>query len=175
MHEYGLFLGRFQPFHDGHAAIAADALKKCRHLIIAVGSAQESRTKRNPLTYYEREALIKNAIFGNVNVTIVPIEDREAKLDDASWGEYMMNAIERHIGVRPTIVFEGEEVERLHWYDSLDVEVQTCDRNLNTISATKVRQMLLEDDRDSFAWNMPCGTWSFYDELRKIMLEVYYD
>ena len=84
-----------------------------------------------------------------------------------------MICVEKECGVRPTIIFEGSEEARTHWYDTLDVEVKITDRNEDPISATMIRQMLLEDNREGFTMNMPCGTWGFYEDLRNIMLEVY--
>lgn len=172
-HKYGLFLGRFQPFHDGHGAIVMDAWNDCENLIIAIGSSQEGRTKRNPLTFYERGGIIQTLTFYNPHIIIIGISDREHPSDDSSWGEYVMEQVEKQCGVRPTIIFEGSEDVRSHWYDTLDVEVRITDRNEDPISATMIRQMLLEDDKEGFTNNMPAGTWGFYDDLRKIMLEVY--
>lgn len=174
-HKYGLFLGRFQPFHDGHGAIVMNAWNDCEHLIIAIGSSQEGRTKRNPLTFAERASLIRALTWYNKDIIIIGIPDRENPSDDSSWGEYVMNYVEKECGVRPTIIFEGSEDARSHWYDTLDVEVRITDRNEDPISATMIRQMLLEDNRRGFTMNMPAGIWGFYEDLRNIMLEVYND
>jgi citrate lyase synthetase len=77
--------------------------------------------------------------------------------------------------VRPTVVFEGVEDSHEHWWDDAGVEVVKLDRNERPISATQIRQMLLDDDKEGFTNNMPAGTWGLYDELREIMLEVYGD
>jgi cytidyltransferase-like protein len=174
-HKYGLFLGRFQPFHDGHGSIVMDAWNDCEHLIIAIGSSQEERTKRNPLSFTERASLIHALTWYNKDITIIGIPDRENPSDDSSWGEYVMEQVEKQCGVRPTIIFEGSEEARAHWYDTLGVDVRITDRNEDPISATMIRQMLLEDNRGGFTMNMPCGTWGFYEDLRNIMLEVYGD
>ena len=173
MHEYGLILGRFQPFHDGHASIVAEAIKHCEKLIIAIGSSQESRTIKNPFTWQERGAIIKYSIYFSERIIAIPIPDREVKMDDSSWGEYVMEEVFEKTGVRPTIIFEGAEEERAHWYDILDVEVEKIDRAFNPISATKIRQALLENDTDTFIKNMPSKTWDFYQDMRDIILEVY--
>ena len=39
-HEVGLYIGRFQPFHNGHLSVVREALKHCNNLIIVVGSAK---------------------------------------------------------------------------------------------------------------------------------------
>ena len=172
-HKYGLFLGRFQPFHDGHGSIVMDAWNDCDNLIIGIGSAQEGRTKKNPLTYAERGGIIWALTCFNPNIKIIPIYDRDEYADNASWGTYVLDQVEKIVGVRPTVVFEGTEETHEHWWDDTGVEVVKIDRNETPISATQIRQMLLDDDKEGFTNNMPAGTWGFYDELREIMLEVY--
>ena len=44
----GLFIGRFQPFHNGHLQDIKNALKEVDELIIAIGSSQHFNTKENP-------------------------------------------------------------------------------------------------------------------------------
>ena len=60
--KFGLYVGRFQPFHNGHKSVVKEALKHCDRLIIAIGSAQESRTKKNPFTFEERRKFIWHAL-----------------------------------------------------------------------------------------------------------------
>lgn len=174
-HKYGLYLGRFQPFHDGHGSIVRQAWVHCDKLIIAIGSAQEGRTKRNPFSYDERAALIYALTQFSNDIKIVPIFDRDEYADNASWGTYVLDQVEKIMGVRPTVVFEGTEETHEHWWDDAGVEVVKVDRNETPISATQIRQMLLDDDKEGFTNNMPAGTWGFYDELREIVLEVYND
>lgn len=57
-----LFVGRFQPFHKGHMRAVLDILKECDKVIVCVGSAQESRTEQNPLSYDQRTEMIKYAL-----------------------------------------------------------------------------------------------------------------
>ena len=47
-HKVGLYVGRFQPFHNGHLSIVKEGLAHCARLILVIGSAQESGTEQNP-------------------------------------------------------------------------------------------------------------------------------
>jgi nicotinamide-nucleotide adenylyltransferase len=76
----GLFIGRFQPFHNGHLATVKFALKSVDTLVIVVGSAQKSHEPRNPFTAGERIAMIKAALdadrdFDVRRILIVPVPD----------------------------------------------------------------------------------------------------
>lgn len=57
-----LFIGRFQPFHNGHLDAIKQILAREQHIIIAIGSAQKSRTAKNPFTAHERSRMIKAAL-----------------------------------------------------------------------------------------------------------------
>ena len=82
-HKIGLLCGRFQPVHKGHISLIREALKHCDHLIIAIGSAQESGTKRNPFDYETRKELLRRSMWGlGARVTMIPINDRTVLGDD---------------------------------------------------------------------------------------------
>lgn len=58
----GLFVGRFQPFHNGHLAAIRDVLGEVEELVIIIGSAQYSHNPDNPFTAGERLTMIKSAL-----------------------------------------------------------------------------------------------------------------
>ena len=79
-------LGRFQPFHRGHALMLQEAEKIRKEnypdlkLIIAVGSSNRPETLKNPWSASERVAMISfwlnnEAEFNAIIVTIPDIED----------------------------------------------------------------------------------------------------
>lgn len=71
------FIGRFQPFHNGHLAMVRRILESNDEIILAIGSAQYSHTGENPFTAGERYEMIKRALDaeGISNYHIVPIPD----------------------------------------------------------------------------------------------------
>ena len=78
----GLFVGRFQPFHNGHLAAVRYALKKVDYLYIVVGSAQRSHERYNPFTAGERIMMIKAALDeARVDPSrwmLIPVQDAES-------------------------------------------------------------------------------------------------
>ena len=56
-----LFVGRFQPFHNGHIHAIGEILEESDELIIVVGSAQMSHEPDNPFTAGERLEMIRLA------------------------------------------------------------------------------------------------------------------
>jgi len=60
-YDFLVFIGRFEPFHNGHHAVVARALKLAKQVIVLIGSANKPRTIRNPWNVSEREVMIKAA------------------------------------------------------------------------------------------------------------------
>lgn len=78
----GLFLGRFQPYHNGHHAVISQIFQsqEIDELIIAIGSAQESHTLKDPFTAGERIMMITKALEDlkpPITTYVLPIEDIE--------------------------------------------------------------------------------------------------
>jgi nicotinamide-nucleotide adenylyltransferase len=54
--------GRFQPFHNGHLALAKQILGECDELVIVIGSAQFNFIEKDPFTAGERALMIHEAL-----------------------------------------------------------------------------------------------------------------
>lgn len=63
----GVIIGRFQPFHSGHAEILKTALKECEQVTIVLGSANRCRSIKNPFSVAERKAMISKYVKDNMN------------------------------------------------------------------------------------------------------------
>ncbi|WP_178916268.1 nicotinamide-nucleotide adenylyltransferase [Natronomonas gomsonensis] len=72
----GFYIGRFQPFHEGHHAMVERIGEEVEELVVGIGSADQSHTVRNPFTAGERIMMITKALVDMDVVTYaVPIED----------------------------------------------------------------------------------------------------
>lgn len=151
-YKVGLYIGRFQPFHKGHAYMARAALEQCDRLVIAIGSAQEERTEQNPFNIYERIAFIIDSLNSNEldRIIIIPIRDRENREDNSSWGEYLINEVVRQTNLRPEVCFTGEEQIRQHWFDTVEIDEVAISRSNIPISATKVREAVRTNDKKTY-------------------------
>ncbi|MFC3478407.1 nicotinamide-nucleotide adenylyltransferase [Halobacterium litoreum] len=72
----GFYIGRFQPYHNGHHRVVEQIATEVDELVVGIGSAGDSHTTRNPFTAGERIMMITKALVDFDLVTYaVPIED----------------------------------------------------------------------------------------------------
>ncbi|MCL2161609.1 MAG: bifunctional nicotinamide-nucleotide adenylyltransferase/Nudix hydroxylase [Betaproteobacteria bacterium] len=99
-----ILIGRFQPFHNGHAALLEQTLKLADRVLVVLGSSFRARNARNPFTWEERAAMIA-ASFNEADarrIVFIPVRDY---YDDARWAA----AVEE--GVR--VAMQGYAAPRL--------------------------------------------------------------
>ena len=76
----GFFIGRFQPYHNGHHTMVETIAEEVDELVLGIGSAGDSHSAHDPFTAGERIMMITKAVREYENdhdlVTyVVPIED----------------------------------------------------------------------------------------------------
>lgn len=81
----GLLIGRFQPFHNGHAYLIKQALIQCDTVVVGIGSSNVENSD-NPWSFEARRDMVQLFIT-HENLTqriraIIAIEDTA---DDAVW------------------------------------------------------------------------------------------
>lgn len=90
----GLMLGRFQPFHNGHLALAKQILKECDELVIVIGSAQFNYIDKDPFTAGERISMIHAALSGGgadlSKCFMIPLPNDD---NNARWLAYLRSMV----------------------------------------------------------------------------------
>ena len=81
--QYGVFIGRCQPFHLGHQAVINEIMLSGRIPIIVLGSI-DKHDEKNPLSYEQRKEII-NTVFCSKDVIITGLEDQD------NWDDWMNN------------------------------------------------------------------------------------
>ena len=70
-----IILGRFQPFHLGHAHLITSASKISENIVVAIGSSEAEESMRNPWSSEEREDMIQKWSKSSgipVEITCIP-------------------------------------------------------------------------------------------------------
>jgi bifunctional NMN adenylyltransferase/nudix hydrolase len=83
-YDCAVLIGRFQPFHNGHAALLQAALAQAGRVLIVLGSAFRARNARNPFTWEERARMITASLNERDarRVAFIPVRDY---YDDRRW------------------------------------------------------------------------------------------
>jgi bifunctional NMN adenylyltransferase/nudix hydrolase len=139
-----VFIGRFQPFHNGHKAVIDAALEQAKEVVIVVGSSFAARNIRNPFTFQERKAMIK-AVFPSDNVKVVPVSDYP--YDDNKWVNAIQKIVDETIPDAVDVGLIGHSKDSTSYYLNIfprwknHVEV----KNIGGINATDIRKCLFGD------------------------------
>lgn len=135
-----VFIGRFQPFHNGHLSVLLDIQKNIRiqKIIILIGSSQFKKKKKNPYSYSERKKIIKCSISGKMRkkVSIYPCPD---VFNDKLWYKKIIKKTGKKI-----IVYSGNK-----WVQKIfirnNIKVISIKKKIN-ISGTKLRYLIKKKD-----------------------------
>lgn len=152
----GLFIGRFQPFHNGHLSVVKKMEKKCDEIIIAIGSAQYGFYPNNPMTAGERVEMITNVLKKELKrpFSIIPIEDINCHPKYVSHVESMVPKFD--------VVYTGNEIIT-ELFKANHYAVKDTSNGIK-ISATEIRKMITENKEwKSF---VPDGVYDFLKKNR---------
>lgn len=148
-YDYLVFIGRFEPFHNGHAAVARHALTRAKKLIFLVGSADTPRTIKNPWSVGERAVMIQSALAQAADRLIIrPLRDH--LYNESQWIATVQRTVAEAIKADGAtadarIGLIGKDKDASSYYlqefpqwDLVDV------KHTETLSATELRRYLYE-------------------------------
>jgi len=89
-----LFIGRFQPFHNGHLGVIKNYAPASEKIIIGIGSSNLHHTRKNPFTAEERKKMIQETLEqeGIKNYEIYFIPDIN---DPPNWVKHVESIVPR--------------------------------------------------------------------------------
>ncbi|WP_306673684.1 bifunctional nicotinamide-nucleotide adenylyltransferase/Nudix hydroxylase [Tahibacter caeni] len=173
--DYLVFIGRFEPFHNGHLAVLRQALNIARRVIVLVGSAGKPRSTRNPWNANEREVMIRAAAGADAErLRIQPLADH--LYNEAAW----IGAVQRQVAGAIVADGAGENVRTgligrdkdasgyyLHEFPQWELcNVQHCE----VLSATEIREHLFSADEGGrllIRANVPAPVAAMLDAFRR--------
>lgn len=177
-YDCGVVCGRFQTFHIGHESLIDTALRLCDRVLILVGSAQEYGTERNPLTINTRTKMLREIYGDSPEIMIFGINDLTNENDiRPEWGKYFLENVDRYIYKLPEVMIYGNDEARSRWFNVDDIKEVTeviVNRGKIPISATMVRDFMVQDNRREWQkWVNP-KLHKMYDEIRRELMTVPY-
>lgn len=114
--DYSVFIGRFQPFHNGHLSACKQALQQSKHLIILIGSSFAAPNIRNPFSFEQRRDMVGNNLraAGYFDFTILPI--RDYYYSDNAWVAEIQRLVQTISGDNANIALLGHKKDHTSYY-----------------------------------------------------------
>ena len=167
MQKLGVLIGRFQPLHAGHRELIRQAKANCKYLIILIGSANKSRSIKNPWSYTERAGCIENFLYHeNIsNVILKPLNDYP--YSDSQWLNDV-NAIIADIAEKDDDItlfgFAKEGNNYLKWFPQYKFQ------NITTpyeICSTDVRKEWFNKEPQRF-YSGVVADWQYFNKEKEL-------
>lgn len=170
-----VFIGRFQPFHNGHHAVVKQALSLADRVVLVIGSSFKARDIRDPFTFEERRNMIEWCFREEVRegrLRFVAV--RDYPYDDSKWVAAVQRAVEGEVGSLPgKIGLIGHAKDHTSFYLKIfpmwgSVSVP----NVQGINATDIRASIFEKPSLS---NLPIPLGAYMVLIDTIINLEHYD
>jgi cytidyltransferase-like protein len=190
----GVILARLQPIHNGHLALIEKAVNENDEVYVFIGSADKFN-QRNPLPISLRMQLTQEAIIerfgkpikhemmdGNYETSyksdkihIVPLDDLTDENDNShDWGFYLYSKIVTECKNPCFTIYYSDGFEIITtWFPGfiLRNNVSLCllarNATIDGISATAIRDMILEHNYDQLQKYVPECVYKNADTIKK--------
>lgn len=155
-----VYVGRFQPFHNGHAETILEAVKLAERVLVLVGSANRAPCPKNPFLNRDVVRNISTWVdhipktFGMV--TVQPLDDYT---DDSDWANAVSMAATREAALHlpagkylsdAKIAIIGHEKDASSYYlnilSQVGLEHEPLPLFCDGLSSTKIRAAIYESD-----------------------------
>jgi nicotinamide-nucleotide adenylyltransferase len=155
----GFYIGRFQPYHNGHQRMVDEIVDEVDELVLGIGSAGDSHTTRNPFTAGERVMMVtKSVTTFDLTTYVVPIEDLERNAVWASHVRSMTPSFDVAYSNNPLVI---------ELFREAGVEVRQSPMfNRDVLEGTELRERMI--DGDDWRRLVPDPVAGVIDEIRGI-------
>ena len=135
-YDLAVYIGRFQPIHNGHTYVIQEARKLAEKTLVLVGSANASISPKNPFTYAERAHMIEMV---NRDVVIEPLNDYTYELNQ--WLTDVQDIVNLYSNKKICIIGHAKDATSYYLkffpqWDFIDVD------HHEVIDATHIRDLM---------------------------------
>ncbi len=111
-----VFIGRFQPFHNGHLNIVIRALKESEYLIMVLGGYRVSPSLRAPWSVAERIEMIKSCLSSSQLKRIHFVQVRDRLYCEDMWINNVKGEVTKIAGSKLPVAIIGHEKDSSSYY-----------------------------------------------------------
>jgi bifunctional NMN adenylyltransferase/nudix hydrolase len=109
MKEFGVYIGRFQPFNNAHLLAVRFALSEAKNLIIVLGSDSQARTIKNPWSTPERVNMIRDCLTPDENARIEFVFAKDYLYTENLWITAVQEKVNALTGGSKDVVLIGHK------------------------------------------------------------------
>jgi bifunctional NMN adenylyltransferase/nudix hydrolase len=156
-YDYGIVIGRFQPFHSAHQDLIRHALTLAEKVIVILGSARSASDVKNPFTPAMREEMIR-ACFTDEAERLIFRAVRDYPYNDHVWTTEVQNAVREIVEIddekeHAQIALVGFFKDRTSYYLNLFPQWQfeefyCFNRAYLKASASEIREKYFAENED---------------------------
>jgi nicotinamide-nucleotide adenylyltransferase len=135
----GFYIGRFQPYHNGHQSVLEHIAHEVDEIVIGIGSAQLSHMTDNPFMAGERVLMITRALASlGCPFYVIPIEDIQR---NALWVAHVRSM------TPPFDLCYSSNPLVMQLFKEAGIRVQSPEMyERETLSGTEIRRRMLTDE-----------------------------
>ncbi|KTG09685.1 hypothetical protein AUR64_08565 [Haloprofundus marisrubri] len=135
----GFYIGRFQPYHNGHHHMVEEIATEVDELVLGIGSAGDSHTPRNPFTAGERVMMLTKSLSEfDLTTYVVPIEDLDRNSVWVSHVQSMSPSFDVAYSNNPLVV---------QLFNEAGVEVRQSPMfRREVLEGTELRERMIQDE-----------------------------
>jgi bifunctional NMN adenylyltransferase/nudix hydrolase len=172
-----VFIGRFQPLHNGHIEVMKQGLLHAtKNFIVLVGSVNGPRTFKNPFTFAQRKEVIDSVLHNqlrdfctDVNVVVEGVSD--SKYNNDSWMEDVQKIISSVNSKGGSVAIVGykkdDSSSYLTWFPQWGEIKVSYDEDAAVVDATTVRNILFEGLNPGFFRGvLPSASYEFLEAFK---------
>lgn len=167
MNEYGVFIGRFQPYHNVHHAIVKNALSIVNKLIIVIGSANQARDTRNPWNENERRDMISSCLSSEEKERVSFVMAEDYLYNNNMWVTFVQQRIKELTNNSKDVVLFGHKKDDTSFY----IECFQWDfietKHVENMDATHVRKLYFHQDLIGIKHLVPSPVYDYLYKFSK--------
>lgn len=182
-YDLAIFIGRFQPLHNGHVKVMNHALLLAKNVLVLVGSVNGVRTFKNPFTFEQRAQVINDSVSDHSiqkmkgqTFSVRPLKDSQYNNED--WIESVQKQVSLFAQecqvdlLKNKIVLVGhqkdESSQYLTWFPHWAQEPAPVDDGARVVDATSIRNILFEGLNEGFLTGVvPPSSFQFLNHFQK--------
>lgn len=171
-YDYIIYIGRFQPFHNGHKQNIELALENAEQVIVLIGSATRASSVKNPFSFYQRAAMIEDEFLeltAQKCLQVLSIEDY--KYNEAKWLEGVQKAVSFTKGKKVALLTHHKDESTYYLnsfpqWETFEVPSYMAGAtSKTTLDATKIRELYFEGHSKFLKAIVPNSSYNFLNDF----------